>query len=197
MEKSSKWPLTIGGATGFTIDLDAYPATYPTSAVAIRRTGSIRFIRRSSIGEENEISADERALALILCCWLLCFEANLLQHFRLAIKFGLTRRKFVDAQQEGENVCVLLSRQAAGRSLWHRFANAVEQIAQRQSVPIGLESAAGEGRSGFSSREHVTVTRGAFFLIDGLATFGLLLGIHAIPNRTRLRRGLCAQRTKG
>src|SRR2546422_11777650 len=102
----------------------------------------------------------------ILRAGLLGFEANLLEHLGLPVKLGLASWEFVDAQHKSQNVGVLLSRQTSGCALRHGFANAIKQIAQSQSIPIRLECAAGQCRSGFPSREHVAMTGSAFLAID-------------------------------
>jgi len=58
------------------------------------------------------------------------FEADFLEHLRLAVKLRLPGRELVDVQQESQDVGVLLSRQTARLALRHGFADAVEKIAE-------------------------------------------------------------------
>src|SRR5438132_3226921 len=98
------------------------------------------------------------------------FEADFLEHLRLAVKLRLPGRELVDVQQESQDVGVLLSRQTARLALRHGFADAVEKIAETKAIRFGLKRAASQRRRGLASREHVAVAGGALLLIDLFAT---------------------------
>jgi len=119
---------------------------------------------------------------LILLGGLLGFETNFFQHLRLPVKLRLPCGKFVDAQHKRQNVGVLLACQAARLALRHGLANAIEEIAKRQTIPIGLERTACQCWRGLASCQQGAVAGGAFLLIDGLAALGLLLRVNTVPD---------------
>src|SRR5437667_209205 len=81
--------------------------------------------------------------------------------------------------------------------LRHGLANSVEQIAHGEAVPIREECAARERRRGFATGKHVAVASRAFLVVDRLAALGLLFGVYAVPDGTRLRCwGLRAKQAK-
>src|SRR6266478_2384131 len=121
-------------------------------------------------------------------------KPNLFQKLHLLLQLRLSRWKFVEAQQVRQNVRVLLLRQFPQRPLRHRFAYAVEQIPNRQPIPVRQKRSARQWRRPSAPNQRIPMARSAFLAIQLLAALRLLFRVHAIPYRSRGRRRLLRAR---
>jgi len=79
----------------------------------------------------------------------------------LSRQLGLSRRSVALVQNEREDVGALLPAQASWIVLRHRCSDAVEQLAERQVVPVGGELATRERGCRFSTGKRRSMTRRA------------------------------------
>src|SRR5215472_16952548 len=100
-------------------------------------------------------------------------KTNVFQRFRL-LQLGLAGWEFVDAQNERQDISLLLNTHFSRLALGHGEANLVEQFAYSQAVPTLQEILAGERWSVFMSSELFVVAGGAFAIVKRLAALGLL-----------------------
>src|SRR5512134_1747 len=77
-------------------------------------------------------------------CALGRLDRDTLQCSEVRSELGFSRRPAVGFQHECDDVHILLARELARTVERHREADALEQIAQRQVVPIGREAPADE-----------------------------------------------------
>ena len=80
-----------------------------------------------------------------------------------------------------DDVARLLRRQRAGSVGRHRRMHAIEEIGERQVVPVAEELEADERRARFAARQVRPVAAGAAFVGHRFPALGLFVGIHAAP----------------
>src|SRR5579862_2651215 len=88
-----------------------------------------------------------------------CVEANLVQKFRLMREFRLAGRKLIATQQVSQDIGLLLPIHTRWLVLWHGSPDALEQIAQRQAIPVRQEGVACQCRSFTTPLERVAMAR--------------------------------------
>src|ERR1700687_5119806 len=71
-----------------------------------------------------------------------CVEPNLVQKFRLMREFRLADWKLVVAQKVSQNIGLLLPIHARWLVLRHGSPDALEQVAERQAIPVRQERVA-------------------------------------------------------
>src|SRR6267154_2178236 len=67
---------------------------------------------------------------------LLRREPDLVQHIRIALQIGATRRKLIRLQNERQNIRILLPAQRARMIARHRNPNPLKKISHRLAVPF-------------------------------------------------------------
>src|SRR5439155_12634707 len=125
--------------------------------------------------------------------WLLRDEFYPFERLHLRRQFGLTRRKIRVLQNECDDVHGLLTTQAARFVGRHADANPLEQIVDREIVPVGVEVVAAERRRLIEPGQIGRVAARALLGVDRLAALRLCLAEHPAPRRLvprRRRRGL-------
>src|SRR5438067_7931319 len=120
---------------------------------------------------------------LLLSGGLLRLELDLLEDAGFLRQFSRAGRGFVDAENERQNVRVLLSAETSRRVLRHRDPDPFEEIADGQPVPARDEFAAGQSRRHFTAGQLAPVARRARVAVERLAARRLFLRVDAVPDR--------------
>src|SRR5438105_2505503 len=118
---------------------------------------------------------------------LLRLELDPLEDHRFLGKLRRSRGKLVRVEQEREDVGVLLTAEAPRRILRHRDSYPLEEIADAQAVPVGLEIAADQRRRHLAARQLRPVARRARVGVQLLAALGLFVRVDAVSHRFVLR----------
>ena len=98
---------------------------------------SDRLPRTGAIAEPEALRSLQLCVDRRLLCGLLGDELDPVQHLGLRRQLRLARREVCLEQDERQDVGVLLPAQAAGCVLRHRDPHPLEEIAERQIVPVG------------------------------------------------------------
>src|ERR1700730_15480074 len=88
-----------------------------------------------------------------------CVEPNLVQKFRLTRDLRLADRKPVAAQKVSQDIGLLLPIHARWLVLRHGSPDALEQIAERQAIPVRKERVACQCRSFTTTLKRVAMAR--------------------------------------
>jgi hypothetical protein len=109
------------------------------------------------------------------------FDADLLEHFRLPFELSLTRGELADAEHIGQDVGILFTCELSRAIRRHGGADSLEEIAYRETVPVGGELASGERWRRFPTAESRSMARRAVVRIESGSTLGLGRGIDTVP----------------
>jgi len=118
------------------------------------------------------------------------FDADLLEHFRLPFELSLTRGEFADAEHIGQDVGILFTCELSRAIRRHGGADSFEEIAYRETVPVGGKLASGERWRRFPAAQSRSMARRAVVRIESGSTLGLGRGVDAVPHGSG---GLCGE----